>query len=420
MTSRSLALLAALAAARVVAAAAAATTCPPDAVAKVGDATITKDEFDHWLETAAKGAGPGRPGAVVPDPPDFTKCVAAKKKQPVPEGHAKQPDGRRSRSSASSEYDALKRRGHAVPDPGRVGPAGGRRSATSRSPTRRSRRRFEDQKKQAFPKEADYQKFLKTSGMTEDGHPLPREARRAPEQAHAEGSPRTKARSTDEEIEDVLRQEQEALRPARDARPRRGPHQDQGEGRRGQGGARGGAELQATVAKKYSIDEASKAQGGKLPGVAKGQQEKALDDGGLQRQEGRARGPGQDPVRLLRLPGHKITPATQQSLEQVKETIKNLLQSAGPAEGAQRLRQGLPEELQGQDELRRGLRGRGVQERPKEKTDTRPSPAAPPRVATPQAGTPQQAPPPQAPQRGSAGAAPQQAHAAAHSVADGS
>ena len=32
------------------------------------------------------------------------------------------------------------------------------------------------------------------------------------------------------------------------------------------------------VVKQYSIDEASKAQGGKLPGVAKGQQEKALDD----------------------------------------------------------------------------------------------------------------------------------------------
>ena len=32
------------------------------------------------------------------------------------------------------------------------------------------------------------------------------------------------------------------------------------------------------MAKTYSIDEASKAQGGKLPAVAKGQQEKALDN----------------------------------------------------------------------------------------------------------------------------------------------
>ena len=47
----------------------------------------------------------------------------------------------------------------------------------------------------------------------------------------------------------------------------------------------------AAVAKKYSIDQASKAQGGKLPGVAKGQQEKSFDDGRLRRQEGRVGAP---------------------------------------------------------------------------------------------------------------------------------
>ena len=62
-----------------------------------------------------------------------------------------------------------------------------------------------------------------------------------------------------------------------------------------------------TVAKQYSIDEASKAQGGKLPAVAKGQQEKALDRPSS-RPEGQARGPGEDPVRLVRLRGRQDHP----------------------------------------------------------------------------------------------------------------
>ena len=58
---------------------------PAGAVAKVGDSTITQDEFDKWLNTAAKGTAQGGT-AVVPDPPDYTKCVAAKAKTPVPKG----------------------------------------------------------------------------------------------------------------------------------------------------------------------------------------------------------------------------------------------------------------------------------------------------------------------------------------------
>ena len=58
---------------------------PSNSVAKVGDSTITKKEFDRWLTNAASGqAQGGQP--TVPDPPDFKKCVAALKKQPTPAG----------------------------------------------------------------------------------------------------------------------------------------------------------------------------------------------------------------------------------------------------------------------------------------------------------------------------------------------
>ena len=60
---------------------------PPSAVAKVGDSTISKEEFERWYKNAAAGAsqGEGAP-AVAPDPPDFEKCVAGLQKQPAPQG----------------------------------------------------------------------------------------------------------------------------------------------------------------------------------------------------------------------------------------------------------------------------------------------------------------------------------------------
>jgi foldase protein PrsA len=83
----------------------------------------------------------------------------------------------------------------------------------------------------------------------------------------------------------------------------------------------------AAVAKKYSIDEASKAQGGKLPGVAKGQQEKSFDNAIFSAKKGVTTGPVKTQFGWYVFQVQKITPASQQSLAQTKETIRNLLKS---------------------------------------------------------------------------------------------
>jgi foldase protein PrsA len=88
----------------------------------------------------------------------------------------------------------------------------------------------------------------------------------------------------------------------------------------------GGASWKS-VAKKYSIDEASKAQGGKLPGVAKGQQEKAFDDSIFGAKKGAITGPVKTQFGYYVFEVTKVTPASQQTLAQTKETIRNLLKS---------------------------------------------------------------------------------------------
>ena len=66
---------------------------PAGAVAKVGDSTITQGEFDKWMAIAVKGQSQSSGGAsAVPKPPDFSACVAAKKKTPVPKGQQQPSD----------------------------------------------------------------------------------------------------------------------------------------------------------------------------------------------------------------------------------------------------------------------------------------------------------------------------------------
>ena len=73
--------------------------------------------------------------------------------------------------------------------------------------------------------------------------------------------------------------------------------------------------------------EASKRQGGKLPGVTEGQQEKAFDDAIFAAEKGELMGPVKTQFGWYVFEVEKVTKASQQTLEQSKETIKNLLRS---------------------------------------------------------------------------------------------
>ncbi len=83
----------------VAASAAGLTACgesiPGNAVVKVDDTSIKKDDYNHWLEVAAiSSATQADPAAAqsgkkpvvnLPQPPEYTACVAEKKKkQPKP------------------------------------------------------------------------------------------------------------------------------------------------------------------------------------------------------------------------------------------------------------------------------------------------------------------------------------------------
>src|SRR5438105_2155214 len=80
---------------------------PAGSVAKVGGTVITKQEFQKWLHTASAGASQGGGSAVTPDPPDFTSCVAARKRTPQPGAAGKQTDAAL-KKQCKQDYDRLK------------------------------------------------------------------------------------------------------------------------------------------------------------------------------------------------------------------------------------------------------------------------------------------------------------------------
>ncbi|HEV2874463.1 MAG TPA: peptidyl-prolyl cis-trans isomerase [Thermoleophilaceae bacterium] len=295
---------------------------PSGSVAKVGDEEISQEQFDKWLQTAVSGQAQGA-AAVAPDPPDFKKCVAAKKKAPLPKGQKQQSDAAL-KKQCEQEYDTLKRevmlfliqaewveqeaeeQGVEVTD-----------ASVAKS--------FEDQKKQAFPTDKAYNEFIKTSGMTEEDI-LFRVKLNELQQKLTQKVTQDAAKVTDEDIQEYYdknkrRFAQPERRDLRVVLTKTEAKADQAYNALDDG------DSWKQVVKEYSIDEASKAQGGLLPAVAKGQQDKALDDAVFQAKKGELEGPVKTQFGWYVFEVTKITPASQQSLEQSKDTIRNLLRS---------------------------------------------------------------------------------------------
>jgi foldase protein PrsA len=186
---------------------------------------------------------------------------------------------------------------------------------------------FEAQKKQAFPKQADYLKFLKSSGRTEAD--LMFQVRLSVltnklQMKVVEG----KGNVSNKQIADYY-----AKNKQRFAQPESRDllvvlTKDQGKAKQAL------AQLKAhkawkDVASKFSIDTASKSQGGKLPGVTRGTQEKAFDTAIFGAKVGQIQGPVKTQFGYYVFQVTKVTPASQQTLAQARPTIKNLLQSQG-------------------------------------------------------------------------------------------
>jgi hypothetical protein len=134
---------------------------PTDPVAKVGERTIAKGEFDHWLDNAVRGDAPA--GRRV-DPPDFERCIAGERRS------ARRHDRRLSRAAlrtrCRNRYGALRRQvmGFLIQAAWLHAEAEAQGFAVRPEKVRRV---FERQRRSAFPRLHDFRRFLRNTGATE-------------------------------------------------------------------------------------------------------------------------------------------------------------------------------------------------------------------------------------------------------------
>ena len=297
---------------------------PSGAVAKVGDSTITQDEFDKWMTIAVKGQSQQQGGqAAVPEPPDFEKCVAAKSKTPVPKGQ-KEPTDDALKKQCKSEYDQLKQDVMQFLIQGEWVQQEAEKRDIKVKPAE-LQKALEDQKKQVFPNDKQYQQFLKTSGMTEDDV-LFRVKLNELQQRLTQNVTEEAAKVSDEDISAYYDKNKKRF-----AQPERRDlrvvlTKTEAKANQAKKALDSGDSFKQVV-KKYSIDEASKSQGGLLPAVSEGQQEKAFDTAIFDAKKGEVEGPVKTQFGWYVFRVDKVTEASQQTLEESKDTIKNLLRS---------------------------------------------------------------------------------------------
>ncbi len=307
---------------------------PGNAVVRVGDTTIKKDAYDHWLSVAAlsqasqldpTAAQTGKkPKVSIPVPPDFKACIAEKAKTaPKPAKGQPKPTDASFKATCKTEYEGLRDQvlQFLISSQWIQGEAGDRDVKVTDAEVKKQ---FGTTKKQSFPKDADYKNFLASSGMTEEDL-LFRVKLDTLSNKLREAIVKGKDKVSSAQIKTYYDKNK-----ARFARPESRDLRivlTKTEAKADEAKKALGSQSFKTVAKKYSIDQASKGQGGVLLAVAKGQQEKALDTAVFAADKGALEGPVKTQFGYYVFKVQKITAASQQSLKQSTETIKQLLAS---------------------------------------------------------------------------------------------
>ena len=137
---------------------------PGDSVAKVDNLTISKQSFDRWVNIAARsGAGQGG-GAGVPDAPNFTKCIAAAKlAQPKLPVGTPAPTAAQYKQQCETRYTQLQQQTATflIRSTWLDKEAGRQDVKVSDKDVATE---FDKARVAAFPKAADFLKFMKNSG----------------------------------------------------------------------------------------------------------------------------------------------------------------------------------------------------------------------------------------------------------------
>jgi foldase protein PrsA len=324
-TRRSLAPLCALFLAAALAAGCGGDSVPGNSVATVDGQNITRSDFDHWMTVFAKSSASQSQTATatstVPDPPDYKACIKAKRDAAAKTKSKARPSNTQLANQCKQEYSSLRDQalGLLIAAQWLQGEADDQGVKVTSAEITKS---IDTQRKEQYPKEADFKKALKDAGFTMEDLRYQTRLQQLQDKLVKKIQKGVKD-PTPKEISDYYNKNKSQFGQAETRDLHIVLAKDQATADRAKKAIEDGQDF-ASVAKKYSTDQGSKGQGGKLT-VTKGNQEPAFDDAVFAAKKGDLLGPIKTQFGYYVVRVDKITKGSQQSLAEATPTIKQVL-----------------------------------------------------------------------------------------------
>ena len=296
---------------------------PSDSVVSVDGTGIKTATFQHWMNVASASSATSAGGKpTVPDPPKYTACIASLKAQAKPTKGQKAPTEAELKKQCEQQYKTLKQEvlGFLISSTWVLGEAS---SLGVKVSDKEVKKQFEKIKSQQFPKAAEFEKFLKTSGQTVSDLLL-RVKLNLLSSKIQQKIVKEKSKVSHAQIEKYYQNNQKRFGVPEKRDLLIILTKTEAQAKKAKQEIESGKSFES-VAKRVSIDPTSKSNGGKLPGVVKGQEEKSLDTAVFAAKKSVLTGPIKTPFGYYIFEVTKTTAGSQQSLKQAEASIKSQL-----------------------------------------------------------------------------------------------
>jgi foldase protein PrsA len=360
---------------------------PGNAVVSVDGNSITKDTFNHWMSVAAASSATA-PGAkpAIPVPPKYTACIAAAKAAAKPAKGQAPPTEAALKTQCAQQYKSLQQEvlGFLISSNWVIGEA---KSLGVKISDKEVKKQFEKIKSQQFPKAAEFEKFLKTSGQSVSDLLL-RVKLNLLSQKIQQKIVKQKSKVTQAQIAKYYKENPKRFGVAEKRNLLIILTKTEAQAKKAKQEIESGKSFES-VAKRVSIDPASKSNGGKLAGVVKGQEEKSLDAAVFSAKKNVLTGPIKTPFGYYIFEVQTITPGSQQTLKQAEASIKSQLTATQQQAALSKFVKEFKKKWMSKTDCRAGYVVTDCKQYKAPKTSSTSTPATPPpTTATPTTTTP--------------------------------
>jgi len=301
---------------------------PGDAVVQVNGTPIPKSAFEHWLSVAAASTSAGTTEKpVIPVPPNYTACIShLAATSPKPAKGQSAPTTKQLKTQCEQQYKSLQQEvlGFLISSQWVIGEASSLGVKLSDGEVKKE---FAKIKNQQFPKAAEFEKFLSTSGQSVSDLLL-RVKLNLLSQKIQKHIIKAKSTVTQAQIAKYYNENKSRYGTPQKRSVRIILTKTEAQAQTAKKEIESGKSF-ATVAKSVSIDPTSKTDGGLLKEVIPGEEEKALDTAIFSAKTSVLGGPVKTPFGYYIYEVVTIRAGSQKSLAQVQSTVKQQLTATG-------------------------------------------------------------------------------------------